>query len=416
MIDKNDELYRDFEAVRQISIVPTMLDVVCRITGMGFAAVARVTEDRWLACSVNDQVNFGLAEGGELKIETTICNEIRDSKKEVVFDNVIEDEIFRHHHTPKMYGLQSYISFPIILKNGEFFGTLCAIDSKPASVNRPEVRGTFKLFAELLAFHLDSMALIDRSQSALQETNKQLNYSNTENQLYRQISGHNIQEQVRKIALFSDILATNTKSLDIDKIQNTAEKINNISVELSNMIHYVTKYSALNSSTTESGPIDLNEILSNVCIELADDLGSKRISVTKATLPVITGIPLQLKELFLHLINYAIVFSTEDSSTAVNIYAREIDSNKINQLSPEQKKLKFCEIHVEQTGVEADTDHIENVFDIFLHLSGKQSTTQYGAGLAYCRKIVQSHGGSITAKALSDTGISFIIILPYNLN
>ncbi len=416
MIDKNDELYRDFEAVRQISIVPTMLDVVCRITGMGFAAVARVTEDRWLACSVNDQVNFGLPEGGELKIETTICNEIRDSKTEIVFDNVNEDEIFRDHHTPKMYGLQSYISFPIILKDGSFFGTLCAIDSKPASVNKPEVRGTFKLFAELLAFHLDSMQLIDRSHSALHESNKKLTHSNNENQLFRQISGHNIQEQVRKIALFSDVLATNTQALDTAKIQKTAEKIHNISSELSNMIQHVTKYSAINSTNTASTPIDLNEVLSDVCIELADDLTSKCISVTKNSLPVITGVPFQLRELFLHLMNYAVVFSSKENDTAINIHSREIATDTIKELSPEEQKLKFCEIEVEQTGVEANKDHIENVFDIFLHLSDKQSVTQYGAGLAYCRKIVQSHGGSITAKALPDTGISFSIILPYNLN
>ena len=71
--------------------MPTILEVVCRTTGMGFSAVARVTEDRWIACAVRDEIAFGLKPGGELKLETTICNEIRQSGQLVVIDHVAED-------------------------------------------------------------------------------------------------------------------------------------------------------------------------------------------------------------------------------------------------------------------------------------------------------------------------------------
>lgn len=74
-----DDLQQDLVAIAQIDVVPTVLDVVCRVTGMGFAAVARVTEDRWIACAVRDEIAFGLQPGGALKVETTICNEIRGS-------------------------------------------------------------------------------------------------------------------------------------------------------------------------------------------------------------------------------------------------------------------------------------------------------------------------------------------------
>ena len=71
----------DIEAVSAIEAVPTILNVICRVTGMGFAAVARVTEERWICCAVNDEIQFGLQPGGELKVETTICNEIRQSRE-----------------------------------------------------------------------------------------------------------------------------------------------------------------------------------------------------------------------------------------------------------------------------------------------------------------------------------------------
>jgi signal transduction histidine kinase len=66
-----------------------------------------------------------------------------------------------------MYGLQSYISMPIILPDGAFFGTLCAIDPRPARLNRPEVVGMFKNFAQLIAFHLDAQARAAKQDAAL---------------------------------------------------------------------------------------------------------------------------------------------------------------------------------------------------------------------------------------------------------
>lgn len=142
------------EAIRAIDVVPTMLDTVCRVTGMGFAAVARVTDERWIACRVLDEIAFGLLPGGELVLETTICNEIRDSRQAVVIPDVVADDHYRNHHTPARYGFRSYISFPILLPGGQFFGTLCAIDPEPRNLDRPEVQNIFRMFADLIGFHL----------------------------------------------------------------------------------------------------------------------------------------------------------------------------------------------------------------------------------------------------------------------
>lgn len=154
-------------AIARIDAVPLILDVACRMTGMGFAAVARVTEDRWIACAVKDDIGFGLKPGGELEIATTICDEIRCSGEPVIIDDVATDPRFRDHHTPRIYGLQSYISFPIVLADGRFFGTLCAIDPQPHRVSDPATLASFGLFAELIAMHLDTQDRLDRSEAAL---------------------------------------------------------------------------------------------------------------------------------------------------------------------------------------------------------------------------------------------------------
>lgn len=119
------------QTVRQI------LEEVCRLTGMGFAAVARVTENRWIACQVHDQIEFGLNAGDELDVATTICDDIRKSFTCVVINDATEETEWRSHPTPALYGFKSYISVPIILSDGSFFGTLCAVDPQ-----RRELRGS----------------------------------------------------------------------------------------------------------------------------------------------------------------------------------------------------------------------------------------------------------------------------------
>ena len=150
------DFQQDLDAIAAIPAIATILDVVCRTTGMGFAAVARVTEDRWVCCAVKDDIAFGMKPGGELTVQTTICNEIRASRQSVVIDHVAQDAAFRDHPTPALYGFQSYISQPVIMADGTFFGTLCAIDPRPHALRNPAVTGLFQLFADLIAFHLDA--------------------------------------------------------------------------------------------------------------------------------------------------------------------------------------------------------------------------------------------------------------------
>lgn len=162
------DLRRDsVEQISRIGIVPMLLDVCCRLTGMGFAAIARVTEDRWIGCAVRDGIGFGMQPGDELEIQTTLCNEIRDHGRPIVIDDVAADPTYRDHHTPAVYGLRSYISVPIRLGDGSFFGTLCAIDPTPHSLSDPEIVGTFTLFADLIAMHLDTQMRLDAAEAAL---------------------------------------------------------------------------------------------------------------------------------------------------------------------------------------------------------------------------------------------------------
>jgi PAS domain S-box-containing protein len=145
----------DIRAIGRIDAVSSILNILLESTGLGFAAVARVTETSWTACAVLDRIGFGLPVGGELEVATTFCSEIRASGKPIVFDKASEDGVYCSHPTPKMYGFESYIAVPIILRSGEIFGTICALDPKPAQLSDPKILKSLELFAELIASQLE---------------------------------------------------------------------------------------------------------------------------------------------------------------------------------------------------------------------------------------------------------------------
>ena len=150
-----DTVHADVARIGRIAAVPRILDAVIDITGMRFAAVARVTELTWTACAVRDDLGFGLQPGQDLVLESTICNEIRQHRQPVVFGHATADPHYSQHHTPRHYGLESYLSVPIFRVDGSFFGTLCAIDSRPADLDAPAILKTIQLFAELIGRQLE---------------------------------------------------------------------------------------------------------------------------------------------------------------------------------------------------------------------------------------------------------------------
>jgi GAF domain-containing protein len=138
--------------------IRAILADVCRVTGMGFAAVARVTEERWIACQVLDKIEFGLEPGQELEIKTTICDEIRQCGQTIIIDHVAENFEWRTHPTPMLYGFESYASLPILLSDGVFYGTLCAIDPAPHELSGPAIVAMLEAHATRLAAILQNSA------------------------------------------------------------------------------------------------------------------------------------------------------------------------------------------------------------------------------------------------------------------
>jgi K+-sensing histidine kinase KdpD len=296
----------DIAAVQGIAAVPRILEVVCRSTGMGFAAVARVTEQRWVCCAVRDEIEFGLTPGGELEVETTICHEIRQSHEAVVIDNVAENTAFCGHHTPAKYGFQSYISTPIILADGTFFGTLCAIDPRPARLNTPQTVGMFKLFAELIATHLEAIDRLSASEARLLSERE----TSELREQFIAVLGHDLRNPLASIAAGTRMLAQENSKVPAGEILGLMQKsVARMSALIDNVLDFARGRLGGGIALRRS-PQSLPPILSQVIAELRASSPGSQIEATFNLARQVDCDSGRIAQLFSNLLGNAITHGT----------------------------------------------------------------------------------------------------------
>jgi signal transduction histidine kinase len=162
-------LDEDIATIAGISAVPTILEAVAELTGLGFVGIARVTPTSWHLCAVLDRLNYGLSVGSALDIKTTLCEEVQHTRCAVIIDSVKDSAQYRDHHTPRIYGFQSYFSIPLYRPNGDYFGSLCGLDPQPSQLTQTATRNTLMLFAELISRQLANEVVLVEAQEALSD-------------------------------------------------------------------------------------------------------------------------------------------------------------------------------------------------------------------------------------------------------
>ncbi|MGO4441054.1 GAF domain-containing sensor histidine kinase [Rhizobium sp. RAF56] len=370
------EFQAELNAVHEIHSVSSILDVIQQSTGMGFVVVARVTVGRWVACEVLDAIDFGLRPGDELMIETTICHEIRQSHVPVAIDHVAMSDVYRHHHTPLMYGFQSYISVPIVLKDGTFFGTLCAIDRKPALVNNTRIIGMFTLFAELIAHHLDARDKLIAYQTKL---NEELEIAVIREQFIA-VLGHDLRNPLASMISGTRLLAES--ALD-DRAQSVVAVMLKSADRMSNLVDNVMDFArgklgggiSLNLSDESLQPTlahvvdEMRSVWPDRLIEAEFDL-SRPISVDHS----------RIAQLFSNLLANALTHGSGDSPIRINV------STTADNL----------ELWISNKGEPIPHAAIARLFRPFTRLSEHGTKQGLGLGLYIASKIAEAHGGTLS--------------------
>jgi signal transduction histidine kinase len=378
----SDPFAHDIAAVQSIAAVPNILDVVCRTTGMGFAAVARVTEDRWIACGVQDDIAFGLQPGGELQVETTICHEIRQSGTLVVIDHVAESATFRDHHTPRQYGFQSYISVPIVLPDGRFFGTLCAIDPKPAKLDRPEVTGMFKLFAEMIAFHLDAHERLTQSSQSLAEERRAAELR----EQFIAALGHDLRNPLAAIQGGMRVLEKTTLEAKASQIVGL---VNASAWRMASLIDNVMDFArgrlggglALNLRTDPIEPV-LRQVIS----ELVTAHPTQIIEASFQLDHPVECDPVRIGQLFSNLVSNAMTHGAPGAPVIVDA----------------SSTAETFEISVSNSGEPIAPAALAKLFLPFERGSVRSNQQGLGLGLYIASEIAKAHGGALTVDSTDE--------------
>jgi len=371
-------LQQDVADVQAIAAVRQILEVVCRTTGMGFAAVARVTESHWVCCSVRDEIAFGLQPGGELKVETTICDEIRRSHEPVLIDHVAQDSAFCGHPTPAMYGFQSYVSVPIVRSDSGFWGTLCAIDPRPAVVDTPITRGMFSLFAELIASHLEAQDRLRASETALVDARRTAQLREE----FIAVIGHDLRNPLQTMHTGLEVMARSPDrgTAMLPLLQNSARRMGSL---IENMLDFAR--GRLGGGLVLAGrrSEQLAAELAHVVDELAAGWPDREIAYEAHLDAPVVCERSRIGQLLSNLLANALKYG--DPGAPVRVSARS--------------SADGLEITVANAGPAIPPETLARLFEPYFRGGAHAGNEGLGLGLYIVSEIARAHGGSVAASS-----------------
>lgn len=391
--DSAEAIARDVSAVGRISAVPSLLKIICQNTGMGFAAVARVTDGTWTACAVEDTIQFGLLPGGQLEVGTTLCKESRAVRLPVVIDHASTDPTYRDHHTPRLYNIESYISVPIVYTNGDYFGNLCAIDPRPANVSDPRTVAMFTAFADLIARQLENEAHRERAEVALQSERATAELR----EQFIAVLGHDLRNPLSAVGAAAELLIRRQAEPDLVKL---GTRLKSSTRRMSGLIDDVLDFARVRLGSGMGLAIrdadflasGLKEVIdearaSNPHLDIRDELSINR---------VVRCDPPRIQQVLSNLIGNAVTHGGPHDPIVV-------------RAALEDDRLVLS---VSNGGVPIPPDDLPKIFQPYWRPANSKPGGGLGLGLYICAEIVSAHGGTLEVTSSAAEGTCFVAVLP----
>jgi PAS domain S-box-containing protein len=248
-----------------------------------------------------------------------------------------------------------------------------------------------------------------RTEDRLRASTSALVHNNRELAEFASVASHDLQEPLRKIQAFVGCLqdeqaaTLNAEGLAyLDRIQNAAKR-------MATLVSDLLEITRLSSKGRPFIPVDLSAVVVDVLSDLEARLAQTGGTVDVANLPTVVSDPVQMRQLFQNLIGNALKFHHRREAPIVRVTAEIVDNREITGRGGEGST---CRISVIDNGIGFDEKYLDRVFTIFQRLHGRGEYEGTGIGLAICRKIVERHGGTITARSQLGRGATFIVSLP----
>lgn len=239
---------------------------------------------------------------------------------------------------------------------------------------------------------------IKSAELKLKDYAERLERSNRELQDFASVAAHDLQEPLRKILTFGDRLKSKFADTIPDEGKDYLDRMQSAASRMRTLIDDLLSFARVGTKTLPFSMIDLNQIISEVLLDLEVRVEQTQARVEVAKLPSIKADPSQMRQVFQNIISNALKFHKKEDRPLIQITA--------NIVGP------HCEIAIKDNGIGFEEKYLDRIFTIFQRLHGRQEYEGTGVGLAVVRKIIERHNGTITAKSQIGDGAEFLIRLP----
>jgi PAS domain S-box-containing protein len=243
--------------------------------------------------------------------------------------------------------------------------------------------------------------------------NHDLKRSNDSLQEFAMVASHDLQEPLRKIQSFSTLLEERYRNELGAAGLDLLNRMNLAGGRMSNLIKDLLAYSRISTRQQVFGEVSLQAIVGGVLTGLDWQIQQRQAQIEVAELPSSGGTSPQLGQLFQNLLSNALKFTPPDQKPHIDLIYSYLDRMELPpEIQPTSGAGRFCQISIRDQGVGFDTKYLDRIFQVFQRLHGKNEFAGTGVGLAICQRVVENHGGGITASSQPGQGATFMVYLP----
>lgn len=251
---------------------------------------------------------------------------------------------------------------------------------------------------------------LQRINYELEEANRQLINSNEELAQYAYVASHDLQEPLRKISIFSNLL----KERDTEGLHtSTINKIVTSSNRMSLLIKDLLEFSRLLNPDVRFVDTDIAKIVNAVKNDFEILIEEKNAQINVSNMPMIETVPLQMNQLFYNLISNALKFIPESRKPVISITSKKATKAELDRhLKSPIDETDYYLFTISDNGIGIEEKYARQIFEVFKRLHAKNEYSGSGIGLAICKRIVNMHNGAIYVESEYGKGTTFYILLP----
>ena len=266
--------------------------------------------------------------------------------------------------------------------------------------------------ATMILLAIEDITDRKRVEEKLKIYSAKLERSNRELQDFAQVASHDLQEPLRKILAFGDRIKIKAgESLD-DECRDYLQRMFNAAARMQTLITDLMMFSKVETNSQPFVLTDLGVIAREVTADLETRIEQAGGRVEIEELPIIDADPMQMRQLLQNLIGNSLKYYREGVPPVVRIFSQNLDARSPESMDEGALARQLCQILVEDNGIGFDEKYLDRIFTVFQRLHKKGEYEGTSVGLAICRKIVDRHGGTITARSSQGQGTTFVVTLP----